>query len=209
MAGRESTMSDLSVAEIQEWREDNATMPESSYFSTLKDMVFSKLRGGWLIKQRTFAGIIMDELNSFERSWPVAHLFDIPWVKHILLGKAEAKGSVLGLTDPKPDYSFGLKSPMFAEPPYSLVSAETHARIEVAPKTRHAFFAVEDKGPQDSIEEAENPVIRSGTTIVAAHRTLRQRAKDDNEEAEKPGADLETIAYSCSWVPKMAEIHVH
>lgn len=114
----------------------------------------------------------------------------------------------LGLSNPVPDHLWGLKIPQ--NPPRNapkLNNAAT-ALIKLGGDVRWAGFAVEDKSASDSIEEAENQAIRSGAALVESHRQLKALARPVGE-TETVGVDIDCIAFSCSWVPQLANIHIH
>ena len=67
---------------------------------------------------------------------------------------------------------------------------------------------MEEKAAGGSIEDAENQAIRSGAALVESMRQLKKMTME-NGEKEAAGVDTECIAFSCSWVPQMANIHVH
>ena len=67
---------------------------------------------------------------------------------------------------------------------------------------------MEDKSADDPIEAAENQAIRSGAALVESRRQLKALARKPGE-TEAVGVDVECIAFSCSWVPQLANIHVH
>jgi len=135
---------------------------------------------------------------------------DAQLVKQILprVMENDHAGKPLGLTDPKPDYVYGLKRLRHRRgKKLRRLSQNTKALIGVAPGLEHAWFVVENKGCQDSIESAENQGIRSGGTLVNAKRLLAEKAGRLGIEDEGP--DCDSIAFSCAWVPQMANVFVH
>ena len=114
----------------------------------------------------------------------------------------------LGLTNPKPDFTFGFEDP--ANPPRTAprLSSADIALITMAESLRHPFFVVENKSAQDPIEDAENQAIRSGAALVEARRQLENNARPVGE-TEKEGIDMNSFAFSCCWVPQYANIFVH
>ena len=154
---------------------------------------------------------------------------------------------IVGMTTPKPDYTFGLEQNRYPNEAEQQLSQEVQTLVSLCPNLRHPFFVIENKGANNSIEKAENQAIRSGAALVLAQRRLRYIAKkavearkqaresgkgkqkessaesqshnsgatrkwEDKEpkKGEEPvGVDRDTIAFSCSWTPQMAKIHVH
>ncbi|KAI4124094.1 MAG: hypothetical protein LQ338_005000 [Usnochroma carphineum] len=145
----------------------------------------------------------------------------------------------LGLTDPKPDLTWGLKIPQFpiAGKGLTLLEKDVEAMVKVCPGIQHAFFAIDFGSCEKSIEEVENQAIRTGANLVQARRQLNAKAAavkakeekqptrqksftdpptQDTVEAQGPSppplppkADLNSIAFTVSWVPQMAKLHVH
>ncbi|KAL9597956.1 MAG: hypothetical protein Q9219_004787 [cf. Caloplaca sp. 3 TL-2023] len=147
------------------------------------------------------------------------------------------ENKTLGLTDPKPDMTWGLKIPQFPIPGRGMVLLEqdVEAMVKICPEIQHAFFAIEYGSCEKSLEQVENQSIRTGANLVEARRRLNARAtaaKQARERQPTPpknppaeqssqdsivpatapmpsGADLDSIAFTVSWVPQMAKLHVH
>lgn len=81
-----------------------------------------------------------------------------------------------GVTTPKPDFVYSLKAPLYPGSDAPILKAETEAEIGVARGTRHAFFSIDKKSAQQSIEAAENQAMRAGATMVKARRFLNRKA---------------------------------
>ncbi|KAM0796488.1 hypothetical protein BDR22DRAFT_893174 [Usnea florida] len=179
---------------------------EFSYFKILKPLFIKDDR---LVetKKRNFA----EEIIYRSKAWADDGLddkSDVPFVRGILFQDLQRTEAQLGLTNPKPDFTFGFKDP--ANPPRTtprLSSANT-TLIKMAESLRHPFFVVENKSTQDPIEEAENQAIRSGAALVEARRQLENNARPVGE-TENEGIDMNSFAFSCCWVPQYANIFVH
>ena len=87
-----------------------------------------------------------------------------------------AVAAAQGITTPKPDLVFGFAQSRFPLIDAPVLSEETKALIGVAPQLQHAFFSVENKGSQKSIEAAENQALRSGAAMIAADAALNRKA---------------------------------
>ena len=131
----------------------------------------------------TLEGEIVSQAKTFE-SDDLDSREDCAFVKHILPLRVQKAEAQWGLTNPQPDWVFGLKRPRFPDAEMPALSNETSALIEVAPGLKHAFFTVDNKGSQHSIEAAENQSIRSGAALFAARRTLDRKAKGIPKPAE-------------------------
>ena len=203
---RGSAMRPESLRQIKQWRIENATKDEATYFNGLMPQVIKDTRSQETSK-RSFEGEIVSQAKTFD-SDGLDKKRDPLFVKNILPQRLEMVEKKLGLTTPKPDFAFGLKRPRFPDPHAPTLPNEVDALIGVAPGLQHPFFVIENKGCEDSIETAENQAIRSGATLVAARRLLNQKARPAGEQ-EIGGADIDSFAFSCSWVPQMANIHLH
>ena len=256
---RGSAMRTESIQSIKTWRIGHATKDEKTYFAGIVPKIFKEARNAPVPKKRTFQGEVVLQVKSFQTDG-LDERQDCPLVKNLLpLRTAYADASAQGVTNAKPDFVYGLECPRFPDPDEPVLSAETMAEIEVAPGLQHAFFSVDNKCSQQSIEAAENQAMRSGATMVRARRFLNRKANgkvwvtmpenqasgietipndpstaDDvatgepsnitadamtnsiargpqtNEtEQEDLGADTSSYAFTCSWVPQLANIHVH
>ena len=255
-AERGSVMRTESVKSIKKWKAENATKDERSFFAGLIRKVIKDTRDGPGSNKRSFADEVARQAVTFE-SDGLEKREDCLFVKGLLpLRQSPAEAAAQGLTTAKPDFVYGLKCPRFAEFGAPL-SIETQAAIEVAPLVRHAFFSVDNKGSQHSIEAAENQSMRAGATMVKARRYLNRKAKgklgpnlpgrdvtctdavmgntatitdaamsdpfvtpadaeasitapqaDESQEADSV-VDTSSFAFTCSWVPQMANLHVH
>lgn len=195
-----------SIQKINKERARNATTGELSYFRKLKPLLIKDDR---LVetKKRNFG----EEIVHRSKAWADDGLddkSDVPFVRGILFQDLQRTEAQLGLTNPKPDFTFGFEDP--ANPPRTapqLSSADT-ALVKMAESLRHPFFVVENKSAQDPIEDAENQAIRSGAALVEARRQLENNARPVGE-TEKAGIDTNSFAFSCCWVPQYANVFVH
>ena len=121
------------------------------------------------------------------------------------LTKAMAK--VDGMTNPKPDYTYGLRIDHYAIPDDVILSAYIDFLLEVVPILHHSFFIIEGKSDSGSKAEAENQVCRGGATLVNAARQLLERIGARGIEATGP--DQRTFIYSATLSPGLMDISVH
>ncbi|KAL8938558.1 MAG: hypothetical protein Q9216_003826 [Gyalolechia sp. 2 TL-2023] len=139
----------------------------------------------------------------------------------------------LGLKDPKPDLTWGKIIPKKQEKGkgLSVVDKEIEQMIKVCPGVQHAFAAAQFKSAQKSIEDAENQSILTGAAMVeASHRIIAaslEKLNDDDlvDASTSPNkkaatgtstlpssstqADLQSIAFTVSWTPQLAKLHLH
>ncbi|KAL8900585.1 MAG: hypothetical protein Q9207_005621 [Kuettlingeria erythrocarpa] len=148
------------------------------------------------------------------------------------------ENKALGLTDPKPDMTYGLKIPKEPIPGkgLALLERDVEAMVKICPEMQHAFFAIDFGACGKSLEEVQNQSIRTGADLVEARRRLNAKAATAKAAREKqsaasgasekqaeaaaaaetpvsaplpPEADLNSMAFTVSWVPRMAELHAH
>lgn len=122
----------------------------------------------------------------------------------IAIAKLLAKST--GMTNPRPDFTFGVKRDRF--PPLHNVPLPEGiaALLGIAPGMHHAFLIVEGKPDAGSHAEAENQARRGGATLVHAERILRDIL---GEVADTAGPDEKCFVYSATLTPKVVEVWVH
>ena len=246
---RGSAMRTQSLQSIKIWRMQNATKDEKTFFAGLIPKVLST---------RSFGQEVEREASSFYEDDGLDKREDCLFVKNLLPLRSDyAEAASQGVTTPKPDFVYGLKVPQFPRPDAPILRPETKAEIGVAPGIKHAFFSIDNKSAQQSIEAAENQAMRAGATMVNARRFLNRKAAkgkvrpvinqatdttattagtDAAHDAamrdpfvthtaatpsatpaeqvtetteEAIGVDTNSFAFTCSWVPQMANLHVH
>ena len=213
LSKRSSQMRQASAKQISTWMSENAVADEKSYYTGLKPLVIKASRTVATAK-RNLDNQLLKQARSFASDGLDVKENDM-FTKHVLPVRFESKEKQLGLSTPQPDFAYGLKIPQFPDPTAPVLSQEAKSLIKVSPQLRHAFFVIENKGCERSIEEAENQAIRSGATMVAARRRLNamasQRSEYDaaNAAASPLGPDRSSIAFSCAWIRQMANIFVH
>ena len=227
---RGSAMRTESLQSIKTWRVENATKDEKTFFAGMMTKVFKEVRNVSIPKKRSFEDEVVYQAKSFKTDG-LDQREDCLFVKHLLpLRTTSAEAALCGITTAKPDVVYGLKIPQHPDLDEPILKGETMAEIEVAPGLQHAFFSVDNKGSQNSIEAAENQAMRAGATMVRAKRFLNRKAKGSDplitpagEEArttatglpasgtqeEDLGVDTSSFAFTCSWVPQMANLHIH
>ena len=199
---RGSAMRTESLRAIKQWRKENSTAPEDGYYSKLLPKIVKETRSA-----ETFGDIAAYVTKSFQ-SDELHEATKAVLNRNILYQHREDIEMKLGLTNPVPDHLWGLKVPH--NPPRNAPKLNTAATalIKLGGDVRWAGFAMEDKSADDPIEAAENQAIRSGAALVESRRQLKVLARKPGEK-EAVGVDVECIAFSCSWVPQLANIHVH
>ncbi|KAL9123477.1 MAG: hypothetical protein Q9217_007083 [Psora testacea] len=148
--------------------------------------------------------------ESFGRNEGLKKVTDMLWLDKVLPTKfVEVVGKKMGLTIPKPDFTYGLAKKPFPDPNQANPGRTAEAYINLAPEVHYPFFAFECGSCEKSPEQCENQAIGDGATMVEAMRQLDILAGSINEDTEPLGPDSINIAFTCVWVPKIAEIHVN
>ena len=241
-ADRGSEMKAQSAQQIQGWRAKNKITSETHYFTEAVPPIFKNER---MVKKepQNFGEVVLWEHVSF-REDGLDYRRDCAFVRGSLPQSLARTEKTYGLTNPQPDFVYGLEEPQFGDPVDKSLSESSRALIAVAPGLRHPWFAMETKSYLNPIEDAETQSLRTGAAMVSARRELNKRAglsgvrqnlaikRSSNEASkqndsglaqpegqcenqsdepipEKPGVDYDSIAFTCSWVPQMANIHVH
>lgn len=236
---------------------ENAIKDEKTFFVGMMPKVFKEARNVSIPEKRSFEDEVVYQAKSFKTDG-LDQREDCLFVKNLLpLRTTSAEAASCGITTAKPDVVYGLKIPQHPDLDEPILKGETMAEIEVAPGLQHAFFSIDNKGSQNSIEAAENQAMRAGATMVRARRFLNRKTKGkvgptipENEakgthtgitgagtandvsdpfvtpadaearttatglqasgtQEEDLGVDISSFAFTCSWVPQMANIHIH
>ncbi|KAK4692722.1 hypothetical protein P7C71_g4540, partial [Lecanoromycetidae sp. Uapishka_2] len=118
---------------------------------------------------------------------------------------AKLLDSLPRVQNPRPDLVYGLRAEAFEETArrihhtcnrYTVLSADLY----------DAFFLVEVKSAEGTIEDAENQCCRGGAAMIYARSKFNAQATT----AKTPlGADLHSIAFSLALVPSKAHLFVH
>ena len=203
---RPSRMEEDSFKKITRYMKAHATDNEATYVEGLVDPVIKSERTV-ASKKRNALGEILLVCRSFEED-EMIRARDVQFGKGFLPGKmAKKTENQLGLTDPKPDFTFGMKRNRHPLPG-TAPSDKVKAIIGIADGMIHPFFAIENKGCEAPIDVARNQAIRDGACIVNARIHLHALAEDD--DWKRPlGADMDAIAFSCTWDVTVSELWIH
>ena len=129
----------------------------------------------------------------------------LPTDPELTLQMNKDKSQPDGMTNPRPDYLFGLRLARFAPPKTVKLTSETERLRQVVPVMYDPIFIIEGKGDKGEAAEAENQACRSGAALIRAARALRERIG----EADVEGADNRTFLFSGTLSPGAMEIWVH
>ena len=203
---RPSRMNEDSFKKISGYIKEHATDNEATYVDGLVDPVIKSERTV-ATKKRDAMGEILFVCQSFEDD-EMVRARDVQFGKCFLPGKMVKKTeNQLGLTDPKPDFTFGIKRNKH-HLPGTAPSDKVKAIIGIADGMIHPFFVIENKGCEAPIDVARNQAIRDGACIVNARLHLNSLAENDGWQRPK-GADMDAFAFSCTWDVNVSELWIH
>ena len=119
---------------------------------------------------------------------------------------AKALAKFDGMTNPRPDFCYGLRTDSFPVPSGVMLSSEIQDLLQMAPGMEHPFLTIEGKSNKGVVGEAENQARRGGACLVNGARKLRERVGIGVNDM---GPDLKTIVFSATWTPNLVDIFVH
>ena len=120
-----------------------------------------------------------------------------------ILEKAMEKET--GISEPRPDYCFGLEVDMHPNIKKTSINEYTRVLIGVRSNLLYPFLIFEGKGARGSLADAENQAIRGGATLVYARRILNHKAGLPHSA----GPDKQSFAFSMTLDCYTAHIWVH
>ncbi|KAL8919057.1 MAG: hypothetical protein Q9172_005157 [Xanthocarpia lactea] len=199
LAERGSAMTCQSTKAIREYQFTHATDNEDTYLSGLKPLYIKDSR---TVPVKNSDGIIEDVVRFFADD-RLVQARKSNFVKGVL--PTDLKNSAM--KDPVPDFVFGIKAPNnYANP--LRVSEYADQLINVSSSVPHCFFAIEGKGADLPIADAETQAIRAGAVLVYARRLLMERAGLLGSDPPN-GPDLDSFVYTCAWAPGLAIVFVN
>ena len=127
------------------------------------------------------------------------------WKKGQLKSLEKAMEKEIGISEPRPDYCFGLEMNMHPNIINTSINEYTRVLIGVRSNLLYPFFIIEGKGARGSLADAENQAIRGGATLVYARRILNYKAG----LPYSTGPDKQSFAFSMTLDCYTAHIWVH
>ena len=203
---RETEMQERSQRAAIKTLHMNETQNEKTLSGKLRPLVIPK---GRTIKttKHDLAGELVSLLREYDDDG-LEMIEDCQFVKSLVPGKDfTSKEKAMGITDPKPDVTFGLREPEFSDPSLPLPNG-IQALLGIAPGMQHAFFVIEHKSIEESIGLAEIQATRDGAVLVKARMLLHQHIQPAGY-VRQPGADDSSFVFSCAWIPDYAKIYAH
>ena len=203
---RETEMQERSQRAAIKTLQMNETQNEKTLFGELRPLVIPKERTIKTTKHDLAGELVLilreygdDGLHKIE---------DCQFIKSFVPGKDfTSEEKKMGITDPKPDVTFGLREPEFPDPSLRLPNG-IQALLGVAPGMQHAFFVIEHKSIEESVGGAEVQATRDGAVLVKARMLLHQHIQPPGH-VQQIGADDSSFVFSCAWIPDYAKIYVH
>ena len=135
-------------------------------------------------------------------------------IENILPGYSEATEKAIGLSDPQPDWTFGIKQGPFPDPKNRRLPKKVASLLGLCLGTHHPFLIIETKPAEEGVGPAENQALHNGSRIANAHRQVDSVAKERVASMPHLSAIYSTpkkhsFAFSCFWNPDLAKVFVN
>ena len=129
------------------------------------------------------------------------------WKKGQVKNLEKAMEKEHGISEPRPDYCFGLNENKNKQPNFINSCIDEYTRVHVGRKSGllYPFLIFEGKGARGSLADAENQAIRGGATLVYARRILNHKAGLPHSI----GPDMQSFAFSMTLDCYTATVWVH
>ena len=162
---RSSRMSDKSAKAAIKTMYKHYAQNEKTLFREFRPHVIKSTRTLSTLKRDT-EGEIIRMLQAYDDDGLMV-IEDCPFVKDMVPGKNyTSEEKAMGLTDPKPDLTYGIQKPEFPPVLTTKLKMKCQAWRSVVPGMDWPFFVIEHRGCEDSIAQAENQAIRDGAVLV-------------------------------------------
>lgn len=208
---RSSEMANKSKGKIRQLIEENYTQNEATFSGKVIPKVLKESRDV-PTRKRSLDDEVVYTAQDYDDDglhWMQNNKF----IKNALPGYSKATEKAIGLSDPQPDWTFGLKQGP-PDPQNRRLPSKVSSLLGVCPGMHHPFLVIETKSAEEGIGPAENQAIRDGSTIVNARRQLNYMAQErvaniPHQSAVSSGPDEHSFAFSCCWNPDLAKIFVN
>ena len=203
-----SEMADSSAKKVLAAVKKNYTQNEKTIFRKIQPLIVKLARkvaeqengevgGGIEIAKREYEE---DDLQVIE---------DCNFTKRLLpLPDSVTNDKDMGLTEPKPDFTYGITEPKRIPDAEVHVPKQLLAYLGVAPHMRYPFYVEEYKSAEEGIVTAEHQAMRDGAVLVRARMELNRVLKPAGW-VPPVGADMDSFVFSCAWTPDIAKIFVN
>ena len=204
---RNSEMANRSKSKIRKLIEDNYTQNEATFSGKVVPKLIKESRDVPTRKR-----FVNDEVVFTARDYDddgLHYMQNNKFIKNALPAYSKATEKAIGLSDPQPDWTFGLKQGP-PDPQNRRLPSKVSSLLGVCPGMHHPFLVIETISAEEGIGLAENQAIRDGSTIVNARRQLNYMAANiPRLPAISSGPDKHSFAFSCCWNPDLAKIFVN
>ncbi len=204
-----SVMADTSAEKVLVAVKKNYTQNEKTIFRSIQPLVIRTARD---IAGKD--GDLSDGVEMVKRSFEEDGLQvveDCNFIRNLLpsgVSDSNTNNKTMGLTDPKPDLTYGIREPEQMPEAEHQVPQQLLTYLSVAPGMRYPFYVEEHKSAEEGIIKAEHQAIRDGAVLVNARMRLNQALKPE-DWALPVGPDTDSFVFSCAWTPDIARIYVN
>ena len=200
-----SVMADTSVKKVMVAVKENYTQNEKTLFRNVQPLVVKIARD--ITSQHSDLSNGVETLKKTFREDGLQIIEDCSFIRKLLpSADAVTNNKTIGLTDPKPDLTYGITTERTSEAEYR-VPQHLFAYLSVAPGMRYPFYVEEHKSAEEGIIKAEHQAIRDGAVLVNARMKLNEVLKP--EKVLAVGPDTDSFVFSCAWTPDIARIYVN
>ena len=204
---RNSEMANRSKGKIRKLIEDNYTQNEATFSGKVVPKIIKESRDV-PTRKRSLNDEVVFTAQDYDDDG-LHYLQNNKFIKNALPGYSKATEKAIGLSDPQPDWTFGLKQGL-PDPKTRRLPSKVSSLLGVCPGMHHPFLVIETKSAEEGIGLAENQAIRDGSTIVNARRQLNYMAANiPRLPAILSGPDEHSFAFSCCWNPDLAKVFVN
>lgn len=207
--GRASAMKAESVEHIESWIEKNYTRPEDDIMWQLLPMIVPEKSsapgadaGVYNVKWFSEDGSVVSRNQQFLTDLLPFRQTD---AEKKILTKSLVKELFPGMTNAKPDFTYGIREEQHPDIRSERYTPHTRALMAVAPYLVHPFLIVEGKSSNGSMTDAENQAIRGGATLVNARRMLNAKAN----MCDALGPDKKSFVFTVTMDTDLARIWIN
>ena len=204
-----SAMAESSAKKVLVAVKANYTQNEKTIFRKMQPLVIKAAR--YITGQN---GDLSDGVELVKREFEedgLEVIEDCNFVKNLLPSGGSdslSNDKTPGLTDPKPDLTYGIKGPERRPKAEQKVPQHLLACLSVAPGMRYPFYVEEHKSVEETIIKAEHQATRDGAVLVNARMKLN-RVLEAEDWVMPVGPDKDSFVFSCAWTPDIAKLYVN
>ena len=202
-----SVMADTSAKKVMEAVKENYTQNEKTLFRNIQPLVVKIARD--ITGQHGDPSNGVETVKKSFKEDGLQIIEDCSFVRKLLpSADAVTYNKTIGLSDPKPDLTYGISEPERTPEAEFQVPQHLFAYLSVAPGMRYPFYVEEHKSAEEGIIKAEHQAIRDGAVLLNARMRLNEVLKP-KDWVLPVGPDMESFVFSCAWTPDIARIYVN